>query len=231
MLTNEPFRGDQKVGFSLLGKIEKRFIDSNWHRFPAWIETYHLTLTTIIWSLGIITCGYLAQFNHHWLWGSSLMIFLQWFTDAFDGAIGRNRKTGLIRWGYYMDHFLDYIFLCSILIGYAFIVNDQFNTQFFILAVFGGFMVNSYLAFAANNEFKIEYLKIGPTEIRLIFILINTAIIFFEKTHLAWTLPYVLIISLSGLIYTAYETQKRIWKKDMEIKKETESLLGKQNTL
>lgn len=216
MLINEPFRGDQKVGLSLLGKIEKRFIENNWHRFPGWIETYHLTLTTIIWSIGIIVFGYLAQFSHHWLWGSSLMIFLQWFTDAFDGAIGRNRKTGLIRWGYYMDHFLDYAFLCSILIGYAFIVNDQFNTQFFILAVFGGFMVNSFLAFAASNEFKIEYFKIGPTEIRLLFILINTTIILFGKTHLAWTLPYILLLSLGCLIYTVYETQKQIWKKDMK---------------
>jgi phosphatidylglycerophosphate synthase len=218
MLHNEPFRGDQKVGLSLLGKIEKRFIESTWRYFPKWIEGYHLTLTTIVWSIGTVLFGFLAQYNNHWLWGSSLMLLLQWFTDSFDGALGRNRDTGIPRWGYYMDHFLDYIFLCSILIGYAFIVNDQFNTQFFILAVFGGFMFSSHLAFAANNELKIEYLKIGPTEIRLIFILINTAIIFFGRTHLAWTLPYILILSVCGLIYTVYETQKRIWKKDMDIK-------------
>ena len=66
------------------------------------------------------------------------MITLQWLTDSLDGAIGRYRNVGLIRWGYYMDHFLDYIFLCSILIGYSLILPDNFKyLLFFLLAIFG----------------------------------------------------------------------------------------------
>ena len=83
---------------------------------------------------------------------------------------------------------------------------------FFILAIFAGYMVNSFLSFAATNEFKIEYLKIGPTEIRILFIIINTLIIFFGKTYMAWALPYALVFSLIGLIYIVCNTQKYIWK-------------------
>lgn len=215
---SEQFAGDKKVGLSLLGAWEKKLVNKYVGKIPKSIETYHLTLTTILWSGLIVLFGFLAQYNIHWMWGVSVMILFQYLTDLFDGAVGRFRNTGLIRWGYYMDHFLDYIFLCSILIGYSFILNDEFNSLFFILVAFGAFMVNSYLAFAATNEFKIEYLKIGPTEVRLIFIIINTLLIFFHKTYLAPLLPYVLAFSIIGLCFAVYETQKIIWKKDMEAK-------------
>ncbi len=214
----EKFAGDMKVGLSLLGIAEKRLVERYVSKIPAGIETYHLTMTTVIWSGLIVLFGYLTQYNIHWLWGTSVMILAQYITDLFDGAVGRYRNTGLIRWGYYMDHFLDYIFLCSILVGYSFLFNDKFNSLFFILVVFGAFMVNSYLAFAATNQFKIEYLKIGPTEIRLLFIIINTLLIFLHKTYLVSFLPAVLAFAMIGLVYAVYDTQKKIWEKDMENK-------------
>jgi len=87
------FGGDKKLPMnSLLARYEKRFIDGNVQRFPNWIEGYHLTLTTLLWSAGLIVFGWLARISYHWLWGSSLMLFLQWFTDSFDGALGRHRN-------------------------------------------------------------------------------------------------------------------------------------------
>src|SRR3989338_9365029 len=222
MLYHEtPFAGDKKVGTSILGSLEKKCIVAFAPKVPHWIETYHLTYLTIPISLCLVLFGFFAQWNISWLWGSSIMIALQWVTDSLDGAVGRLRNTGLIRWGYYMDHFLDYIFLCSILIGYSFIIpNGHFlYLLFFVLAVFGAFMVNSYLQFAATNEFKISYLGIGPTEVRLIFILINTLFIFFGKTYLAFSLPYILLFSLLGLILVVGKTGKYIWNMDMEHKK------------
>lgn len=214
------FAGDKKKGESILAPLEKKFVKKNVSKVPASIETYHLTVTTIIWSGIIILSGYLAKGNMHWLWLSSIMIVFQYLTDLFDGAVGRYRNTGLIKWGYYMDHFLDYMFLCSILISYYFILPAQYAKDlFFILALLGAFMVNSFLSFAATNEFKIEYLKIGPTEIRILFIIINTLFIIFGKTYLYITLPISLILSFIGLVIVVYRTQKYIWKLDMDNKK------------
>ncbi|MBT3539224.1 hypothetical protein HOF40_03255 [Candidatus Parcubacteria bacterium] len=213
------FAGDKKVGESILHSPEKKFIDKYTPRVPKFLETYHLTYMTIPWSILIIAFGFLAQWNIHWLWGMSMCIFLQWLTDAFDGAVGRYRNTGLIKWGYYMDHFLDYIFLCSILIGYSLLLPDNFKyLHFFTFALLGAFMVNAYLSFAATNEFKITYLGIGPTEIRIVFILINTFLIIFGKTYMTWSIPFVLIGALLGLVVVVYRTQKYIWKLDMNIK-------------
>jgi archaetidylinositol phosphate synthase len=213
------FAGDVKVGWSLFGKLEKKAINYFVPKIPKSIEGYHLTLSSIIWCLFIIVFSYMAaNYDIRWMWATSLMIFAQYITDSLDGSLGRFRDTGIPKWGYYMDHFLDYIFLCSILIGYSFLFNDKFNTLFFILAIFGAFMVNSYLYFSVTNKFKIEYLGIGPTEIRFIFIVINALLIFFHKTYMIKLLPAVLLFSLAGLIYVVYRSQKEIWKIDMAAK-------------
>jgi phosphatidylglycerophosphate synthase len=214
------FGGDKKFGRSILYTSETKL--KNWlvPMVPKCIETYHLTLTTVLWSLLIIVFSFLARYNIRWLWLVSLMIVFQYITDLLDGEIGRRRNTGLIKWGFYMDHFLDYIFLFSILIGYSFILPNQFNyILFFIMAMFGAFMVNSFLSFAATNEFKISYLGIGPTEIRLIFIVVNTLLIIFNKTYMAAALPYVLAFSVFGLFVVIFKTQKYLWKVDMDQKK------------
>jgi len=216
------FAGDKKKGASLLHSAEGKLRDYLLPKIPLWCETYHLTWMTLLWSLLIVGFGFLAKYNINWLWFVSFFIFMQYITDLLDGAVGRYRNTGLIKWGYYMDHFLDYIFLCSILIAYSFILPDKFKyILFFLLALFGAFMVNSFLSFAATNEFKIEYMKIGPTEVRIFFIAINTMIIIFGKTYMAWSLPYVLGLSLLGLCVVVYSTQKYIWGLDMDIKKKS----------
>jgi len=102
------FGGDKKFGRSIFHTGETKL--KNWlvPKVPKCIETYHLTLTTVLWSLLIIVFSFLARYNIHWLWLVSLMIVFQYLTDLLDGEIGRRRNTGLIKWGFYMDHFLDF---------------------------------------------------------------------------------------------------------------------------
>ncbi len=212
------FGGDQKHGSWVLKRWEDRLRDSLVGYVPPFIETYHLTLSTILWNLLILLCSFLAaRGNLHWLWGVNAGIALQYLTDLLDGAVGRARGTGLIKWGYYMDHLMDYFFLCSILIGYSFLLpDDNKYILFFVQALLGGFMVQSFLAFSATNNFKISYLGIGPTEIRIVFIVINTLLIFVGKTYLAASLPYALGACTFGLCVVAYKNQKEIWRIDME---------------
>jgi phosphatidylglycerophosphate synthase len=213
------FAGDKKVGRNIFYTPEtalKRWIVP---RIPKRIETYHLTMLTAVWSVGVLAFSYLAQWNMQWLWGASAMLVAQYLSDLLDGELGRYRNTGLVKWGYFMDHYLDYAFLCSILIGYSFFIPEQFHLMyFFVLAIIVAFMVQSYLGFAASNAFRISYFGIGPTEMRIVFLLINTAFIFFGTTYIGWTLPSVLILAAIGLQIVVYRTQKELWKADMRQK-------------
>ncbi|MBP6859254.1 MAG: CDP-alcohol phosphatidyltransferase family protein [Candidatus Magasanikbacteria bacterium] len=213
------FSGDKKVGKSLLHNLEQRFIVWAVPKVPASIQTYHLTLATIPISLLIIIFSFFAVKDVFWLWGVSVMIVMQWLTDSLDGAVGRARNTGLIRWGYYMDHLLDYFFLASIMIGYMILLPDKSKwIFFFIFSLVAGFMINSFLVMAATNKFRIAHLGIGPTEIRLVFIVINTLLIFLGKTHLAFSMQFILPFSFLGLVIVIGKEQKKIWEMDMVAK-------------
>lgn len=219
-MTEPLFGGDKKVGISILGPIEQRFIRWAAPKVPSWLRSHHLTLATIPICLGIVGFSYLARTDDRWLLVSASLILLQWLTDSLDGAVGRLRDEGLIRWGYYMDHLLDYAFLISILTGYMLLLPAAFmRIQFLVLGIFAGYMVSSFLAFGASNQFRISHLGIGPTEIRIVFIVINILLFIYGKTHLRWSLPYVLGIAVLGLLVVVYRTQRELWAYDMERKR------------
>ncbi|HPS54798.1 MAG TPA: CDP-alcohol phosphatidyltransferase family protein [Sedimentisphaerales bacterium] len=224
-MNNQTFNGDKKVPMkSLLAKCERKFIDSNVAKFPVWIQGYHLTLMTLPLSIGLIVCGYLAMNNLNWLWLSSLMLFLQWFTDSFDGALGRYRDTGIPKWGFYMDHFLDFVFMSSLFLSYSFLFEGLNKVLvFFMVPVFGCFMVSSFLAFGATGEFKITYLRTGPTEIRICFIILNCLITIFRTGFIEKAMIYIFVIFTTALCIVIYRTQKYIWNVDMQNKKVIES--------
>jgi hypothetical protein len=88
-----------------------------------------------------------------------------------------------------------------------------------LIPIFGAFMVNSYLSFAATTEFKITFLGMGPTELRLLIIILNTMIIIFGTGFVGKTLPFIPLFTMIALIIVVYRTQKYIWQIDMEDKR------------
>jgi phosphatidylglycerophosphate synthase len=214
------FKGDKKKGKFLLWSAEEKLKDWLIPFIPKCVETYHLTMTTVLWSIGIIIFCFLARNNINWIWGFSAMICFQYLTDLLDGELGRRRNTGLIKWGYYMDHFLDYIFLCSITIGYAILVPDEyFYTKLFAFMVVAAFMINSCLGFAATNKLQVSYMNIGPTELRIFFLIVNTMLIFTSRAYTALVVQISTILAFLGIIIAVYKSQKHIWELDMANKR------------
>jgi archaetidylinositol phosphate synthase len=213
----DDFAGAHKVNNSFLSPLERRLAPLVIPRIPTWLETQHLTMLTLLWSLLILLFSFLAARNIRWLWMVSLMIVLQWVTDHYDGKVGKHRNTGLLRWGYYMDHLLDYFFLCSIILGYAFILPERSRFQLLLmLALFAAYDFSTFLAFSATDELKISHLKFGPTEFRLALVIINGLLISFGTKHMISGLKWVNAGAVVGLIFLIYGTQKKIWQLDMK---------------
>jgi phosphatidylglycerophosphate synthase len=179
---------------------------------------------TLGWCAGLVLFGCLAATDLRWLWGSSLMIALQWVTDFFDGKVGKHRGTGLVKWGFYMDHLLDFVFLCAVVLGYALVLPERAHLSLLlVLAVFGGFMVNSFLAFAATGRFHISHGKLGPTEFRLALVLINSLLVLYGTRRMTKVLPYVAACGFVALCVLAYRTQRELWLRDTELRRRTEA--------
>ncbi len=216
----EHFKGDQKHLDHVLLQNEKRLLNFLLPFVPSWISTVHLTLMTIVWASLIVLFGYLANTNIIWLLGFNACIFLQYVTDMLDGAVGRQRNEGLIKWGFYMDHFLDYVFLCSIIIGYSFLLPSSY--LFLVLsclAITGGFMVHVLMDFAITSDFKISFNHFGVSEVRILLILFNFSLIYLGKMFFVQVFPWVVLCSLLALVVMVYQSQKIYASIDMQEKK------------
>jgi len=185
---------------------------------PLWLGTRPLTLLTLPISAGIVLLCWLAKSQAPWLWGVSLLIASQYVTDTLDGAVGRARQEGFVRWGYYMDHLLDYVFLCSLVGGYALMIPSSALWFVGIAAVLAGFMLNTFLLVAASDEFKIVFYGIGPTECRVAFIAVNSIVAVKGQSCVGATLPWVLGTGFLLLALFVYRCQKRLFQVDVDAK-------------
>ena len=87
---------------------------------------------------------------------------------------------------------------------------------FGLLVLTGGFMVNSFLFFAATNNFEIYRFGLGPTEFRLCLIVINTFIILFGTNSFHILLPVTVVLCAAALVVNTCQIHRRLWSLDME---------------
>ncbi len=214
----EQFAGDKKKGASVLGPLERRFIDWGIPKIPGPIMSHHLTYVTLFWSAGIVVSGWLARDNRAWLNVISVMVFGQWFTDSFDGSLGKYRKQGLVKWGFFMDHILDLLFAGSIVIAYSFLVDAKWLEFLFLILLLStcATMAVSFLSFAATNQFQIAYYGIGPTEIRIGYIALNTLVYFAGTEIFSWGVPVVVAVNVLAFAVMVMQTSRTLWQIDYE---------------
>src|SRR5438045_5574032 len=84
----QPFAGAGKTNSGMLVPLERRLTAFVLPRIPYWLETYHLTLLTPFWAIGIALFCYMAASNLLCLWMTNVMLVLQYFTDHYDVSRG-----------------------------------------------------------------------------------------------------------------------------------------------
>ncbi len=214
----DTFAGDRKSGQSILGPVERRFIDWAVPRIPKPVMSHHLTMLTLVWSVLMVLFGALANREPVWLHAMSVLVFGQWLTDSLDGSLGKYRKQGLVKWGFFMDHLLDLLFAGSLVIAYSFMVEVWWLRLSFLvlLLVTCATMAVSFLSFAATNQFQIAYYGIGPTEIRIGYIALNTLVSVVGTAVFSWGVPVVLAVNIAAFVVLAGQTSRQLWRTDFE---------------
>lgn len=99
---------------------------------PDYVTTYNLTLVSILWCAIILYAGYKGKNDIRWLYVVVGMMCLHFITDNLDGAVGRHRNTGAIKWGFLMDHSMDLLLVHSVFIS---LVNTlpEYSTEVFAM--------------------------------------------------------------------------------------------------
>lgn len=158
----------------VLGRLERRALVAMAGRLPAWVMPDHLTLLGVLGST-LVAVGYmLSNRNEHWLWLASAALVLNWFGDSLDGTLARVRRTERPRYGYYLDHLTDaYSTLC---VGLGLGLSPYMLLSVGLAVVIAYFIlsINVYLETHVFREFSFSYGRLGPTEVRLVLIALNT---------------------------------------------------------
>ncbi len=215
------FSQDREVDDSrgpTLSRYEKKISQWGATKIPAKLEPQYLLGMTVVWSLLAGFFGFLAQSSLLWLGGIVVVIIFQYFSDLWGREKAYWQDFSLVRWFFYTGYLLDYLFINVLLLAGYLIAPGKLELWFLLLVVsIGGFSLHSLVvkSFEKKN-YRPNFLGVGFTELRMVFILVILLVIYTGTSHFKWSVPVVAVGCWGILIFLAYETQKKLWRKDLE---------------
>jgi len=150
---------------SILAASEKRLLVRMAGALPAWVNSDHLTFTGSVAMLGIGVS--------FWAGGWALLMVIpllavNWFGDSLDGTLARVRKQERPRYGYYVDHVLDAVGFAALFGGLMLGGHLSPSIGLAFLAAYYLLVAEISMATHARGRFKMAFMKVGPTELRML---------------------------------------------------------------
>ena len=117
---------------------------------------------------------WLSNYHIGFLWLSSLGFVINWYGDSLDGTLARVRKQQRPIYGYYLDHTMDAVNELIMFTGAG--LSPFFDLKLALVAFVFYLMLTLNVSINAHlkSEFRLTYAKMGPTEFRIIIIILNT---------------------------------------------------------
>jgi phosphatidylglycerophosphate synthase len=171
------FRNARRVNQSLTASMEKRALQWMAERAPRWVTSDQLTLLGLGAQIGAGVFYALSRFNR---WALLLVIVcmaLNWLGDSMDGTLARVRQQQRPRYGFYVDHMVDIFGSVALMCGLGLSGFLHWQTAIAMLVAFLLLSSESYLATYTLNCFEMSQGFFGPTEIRILLIIGNLALL------------------------------------------------------
>lgn len=169
----------KRVNDILLGPLERPALHWLAAHMPAWVTPDICTLIGLGGAL-VTLAGYaLSTYSPVFLWLASLGFIINWFGDSLDGTLARYRRIERPLYGYFVDHTMDAVSQFLIILGMGLSPYISYNFASLALIAYLMLSILVYLRTYIAGEFKISYGGLGPTESRVVAILLNTSMYFF----------------------------------------------------
>ena len=171
------FTSAARVNQALTAGLEKRALVWMAERAPAWVTSDGLTLLGLGAQVGAGVCYGLSRYNRLALFGVILCVVLNWLGDSLDGTLARVRHQQRPRYGFYVDHIVDVLGATALMCGLGCSGFLHWQTAIAMLVTFLILSSESYLATYTLSRFEMSQGLFGPTEIRILLILGNLALL------------------------------------------------------
>ena len=192
------FASARRVNRSLTASVEKKALTWMAERAPAWVTSDRLTALGLLAQIGAGVCYALSRYNEWFLVGVIACIVLNWFGDSMDGTLARVRNQQRPRYGFYVDHMVDIFGATALMCGLGFSGITHWAVAIAMLVGFLLLSAESYLATYTLSCFQMSQGMFGPTEIRILLIIGNLALL---RDHYATVLGHrYLLFDIGGTI-------------------------------
>lgn len=169
-----------RIQTSVLNTLEKKALVAMAKRCPRWITSDFMTFLGFVGAI-VIALGYiLSDYNINFLWLASFGLFINWIGDSMDGTLARVRKEERPVYGFFVDHMMDGINETIMIVGAGLSALVDFRLAILMLVFYLLLSIYVYISTYLKAEFKLTFAKMGPTELRLIVVVINTLFIYSE---------------------------------------------------
>ena len=166
------------VNTAITATVEEKAKEFICPRIPEWIGPDHLTVLGVIGALITAIGIVLGFFNRVWLVGIPIGLILNWLGDSFDGSIARYRKRTRPNYGYYIDKIVDAVVLMILSLGIGMSGFVKMEIALLFLAMYLGLMLHVDLVVHVENKAQNSFGLVGPTEIRIVGIIISIIMFF-----------------------------------------------------
>lgn len=179
---NDGTAKDKRTNDILLGPLERPALQFFAKHMPAWVNSDMLTVLGLIGSLlagfayAMVGRGEIK--GNIWLFIASLGFIINWFGDSLDGTLARYRHHERPNYGYYTDHAIDGITSLILFAGIGLAGIARFDISMIALSGWLLLMIQVYLKTHVTGTFEMTSIGVGPTEVRLIAIILNTTLFF-----------------------------------------------------
>lgn len=171
------FIAARRVSRALTASIEKRALQWMAERAPRWLSSDQLTVLALSAQVGAGICYALSRFDRRALILVIVCQILNWLGDSMDGTLARVRRQQRPRYGFYLDHIVDVLGSVALMCGLGCSGFLHWQTAAAMLVAFLVLSAESYLATYTLSRFELSQCIFGPTEIRLLLIAGNVALL------------------------------------------------------
>jgi phosphatidylglycerophosphate synthase len=165
---------ERELTFWLAGP-ERRLLRAIARRVPNSITSDHFTALGVVGATAAGVAYALSTVHVWWLWVATAAVVINWLGDSLDGTLARVRHTERPRYGYYLDHLVDAYSTAAIGIGLGLSPFFSLGVALGLVVVYLALSINVYLESAVFGKFRIGYGRFGPTEARVVLILLSLA--------------------------------------------------------
>ena len=188
-----------RENLSVLAAGEKRALIWLAERLPPWVDSDRLSAVGLASMLAAGVSFAALQFTPWAALAVVVCLAANWFGDSLDGTVARVRGQQRPRYGFYVDHVIDLAGTTALLLCLACSSAMDPLLAVGVLAAYLLVSGESYLATHSVGVFRMSFLGVGPTELR---ILLAAGALKIAQTPLVEVpvLGAVLLFDLGGVI-------------------------------